>query len=195
VRRVARAVAAALTVLAVAGPGSLAAPASAAATYDGPVEDYATYQPQRTCRDTARPGTKELARWIDARYGGGPALASVRPCRSGGVSEHKAGRAIDWMIDVTRKAQRREARLFLRRAFATDRGGNPHALARRMGIMYVIWNDHMWASYDRFDRENYLNPACPSLKKCSVTLRHRDHVHFSLSGPGSRGRTSWYDRR
>jgi hypothetical protein len=194
-RRIARAAAAALTVLAVATPVSLlAAPASAATTYDDPVEPYAAYQPQRTCRDTPRAGTRELATWIDATYGGGAALASIRACDSGGASEHKAGRAIDWMIDVTDRAQRREARSFLREAFATDVDGNPHALARRMGIMYVIWNDHMWASYDHFGRKDYLNGACSSLAKCSVTLRHRDHVHLSLSGRGSRGLTSWYER-
>ena len=194
-RRVARAAAAALATLAVATPLSLlSGPASAATTYDGPVEDYATYQPQRSCRDTPRPGTRELAAWIDATYDGGAALASIRACSSGGASEHKAGRAVDWMIDVTDRAQRREARSFLRTVFATDADGNRHALARRMGLMYVIWNDHMWASYDRFAREDYLSGGCSSVAKCSVTLRHRDHVHLSLSGRGSRGLTSWYER-
>jgi hypothetical protein len=64
-----------------------------------------------------------------------------------------------------------------------------------MGVMYVIFNDHMWASYDHFARKDYLNGACPSLKKCSTTLRHRDHVHISLSRPGARAKTSWYSRQ
>jgi hypothetical protein len=80
---------------------------------------------------------------------------------------------------------------FLERIFAEDGDGHEHALARRMGIMYVIWNDRIYASYDEFARRDYEN-SCPSLKKCSATLRHRDHVHISLSRPGGRGVTSWY---
>ena len=192
-RRTARA--AALAMLAVAAPlTSLTAPAAAAPAYDTPVEDYAPYQPQEECRDTARPGTLELAGWIDARFAGGPALASVRACGSGGVSEHKDGRAIDWMMDADDDDQRREVRRFLDKLFATDADGNAHARARRMGIMYVIWNDRMWASYDTFEREGYLNGSCPSVERCSATLRHRDHVHLSLSRRGGRGLTSWYQR-
>ena len=191
--RLARRAAAVLTTMAVATPVTLlSSPATAA--YDGPVEDYASYQPQEGCVDSARRGTKELATWIDARYDGGPALASVRACDSGGVSEHKAGRAIDWMMDAGDDDQRREVRRFLDKVFATDRGDNAHALARRMGIMYVIWKDHVYASYDRFEREDYLHAGCTSRKKCSVTLRHRDHVHLSLSRRGGRGKTSWYNR-
>ena len=193
--RLARVAAAACAVLAVGTPVSLlAAPAAASPAYGGPVEDYAPYQPQERCRDTPRPGTQELADWIDARFDAGAALASIRPCDVGGTSEHKAGRAIDWMVDAEDDAQRAEARAFLDEVLATDGGDNAHALGRRIGIMYIIWNDRMWASYDRFDREDYRNGACPSLRKCSATLRHRDHVHISLSRRGARGETSWYHR-
>jgi hypothetical protein len=166
--------------------------ASAAPAYDGPVEDYASYQPQTRCRDLPRPGTRELAEWIDARFAGGSALASVRSCTSGGTSEHKDGRAIDWSMDATDPGQRQEVRRFLDEVFATDGSGTPHALARRMGIMYVIWNDHMWASYDSFGRTDYRNASCAGAATCSATLRHRDHVHISLSRAGARADTSWY---
>ncbi len=193
-RRVARAAAAALTTLLVSAPVTLAGAAVAAPAYDGPVEDYASYQPQKKCRDTARPGTRELAGWIDEKYDGGSAVASIRACSSGGVSEHKAGRAIDWMMDATKKKQRREVRRFLVKVFATDGDDEEHALARRMGVMYVIWNDHVYASYDdHFAKEDYLSSSCSSRKKCSKTQRHRDHVHVSLSRPGGRGDTSWYE--
>ncbi len=61
--------------------------------------------------------------------------------------------------------------------------------------MYVIWNDHMYAAYDTFAKRDYLSSSCPSRKKCSATLRHRDHVHISLSKAGGRGTTSWYEGR
>jgi hypothetical protein len=165
----------------------------AVAQASGPVEDYASYQPQKKCRSSALPGTKRLARWIDRRYDGGRASASIRACGSGGTSEHKDGRAIDWSMNAAKKAERREVRRFLDRILATDEEGNEHALARRMGVMYVIWNDHMYASYHRFEKRPYRSSSCPKkLSKCSATLRHRDHVHLSLSRPGARARTSWY---
>lgn len=181
--------------LAVGSPVALlAAPSSASTPYDGPVDDYASYQPQKNCSDTPRPGTQELADWIDASYGAGAAVASMRPCDSGGVSEHKAGRAIDWSVDATHPGQRRQARAFLDALLATDGDGNADALARRMGIMYVIWNDHMWASWNSFHRTDYLSAGCATVMTCSVTLRHRDHVHISLSRAGARRDTSWYTR-
>lgn len=168
--------------------------AAVAAKYDAPPEDYSSYQPQTECRKTARPGTKVLAAWIDRRFKGGAPLASVRSC-SPGTSEHKDGRAIDWSMNAKKANHRREVKRFLDRLFKADADGNAHALARRMGVMYIIWNDHMYAAYDEFEKRDYLSSSCKRLKRCSATLRHRDHVHISLSNPGSRGKTSWYDGR
>ena len=168
----------------------LATPAVAQAS---PVDDYAGYQPQTRCAKKVKPGTKALARWLVRR--GGSGTPSVRPCRSGGTSEHKDGRAFDWMLDARRTTDRRIAAEFLADVFATDAGGNEHALARRMGIMYIIWNDHMYSAWDGFERDSYLSSSCKKRKKCSATLRHRNHVHISLSKAGGRGETSWYASR
>ena len=75
---------------------------------------------------------------------------------------------------------------------APDDTGQPHALARRMGIMYVLWNDRSWASYRGFEPVPYLNSGCRTKKKCSKTLRHRDHVHISLTRKAANGKLSWY---
>lgn len=181
------------TVLAALLSALLVAPGPAAVAVT-PVEDYADYQPQTRCSPRAKPGTVALARWVVRRHGGSQGPIS-RPCKVGGVSEHKEGRALDWVLDAGRKKDRRRARAFLDQVFATDGAGNAHAKARRMGIMYVIWDDRMWASYDRFDRRRYLSSSCTSVKACSKTLRHRDHMHISLSRRGGAGRTSWYDGR
>ena len=98
-------------------------------------------------------------------------------------------------MDATKKADPQTVKQFLKDVFATDEEGNTHALARRMGIMYVIWNDHMYSAWDRFTKDDYLSSSCQSKAKCSKTLRHRDHVHISLSVPGAKGKTSWYDGR
>jgi len=157
------------------------------------IEDYAEYQPQKKCSPKAKPGTKALARWLVRRDGGhGP---TSRSCKGSGTSEHKDGRAFDWTLDVRRKQDRRVAGEFLEYAFATDKRGNEHAMARRMGIMYIIWSDHMYSAWDRFEGEPYLSSSCKRRRSCSPTLRHRDHMHISLGGPGARGATSWYDTR
>ena len=58
--------------------------------------------------------------------------------------------------------------------------------------MYVIWNDRMYAAWDGFEPKKYLSSGCRTRRTCSVTLRHRDHMHISLSRAGAQGRTSWY---
>ncbi|MEN8672737.1 hypothetical protein [Nocardioides sp.] len=157
------------------------------------VEDYAAWQPATRCSPRPKPGAKALGRWLTRRYDGG-ATSISRACR-GSSSEHTEGRAVDWRLDATRTADRRTAKRFLERLLRTDKQGNPHALARRMGVMYVIWNDQMYAAWDAFEPEPYLSSSCRKRKRCSPTLRHRDHVHISLTRRGGKGRTSWYDGR
>ena len=112
------ALAVALTVtLAGATGGALAMAAPAAAQIEG----YADYQPQTKCAPKPRPGTKVLARWLVKRGGGkGPML---RSCGSGGASEHKDGRAFDWILDAASKRDRQIATAFLDVAFAADGQG------------------------------------------------------------------------
>lgn len=167
-------------------------PTAAAAVL--PVEPYAPYQPQTKCKPAAKPGTAELARWLQKTYQGTGSLGISRHCHASGVSEHKEGRAFDWAVNHSSARDRDYVKKFLTRIFATDKEGNEHALARRMGIMYLIWNDRIYSSYRQFEPRPYLSSACRTKKKCSVALRHRDHVHISLSRAGGRGDTSWYHR-
>lgn len=169
----------------------LAAPAVADAA---PIEDYAAYEPQTHCSPRAKPGTAYLGRWVVKRYGGGFGGISRR-CKGGGTSEHKEGRAFDWTLDATKKADRQRAKAFLERVFRADADGNTDAWARRMGIMYLIWNDHMYPAWNGFEAEPYLSSSCKSRRKCSTTLRHRNHLHVSLSRDGCWGRTSWFEGR
>jgi hypothetical protein len=158
------------------------------------IEDYAPYQPQTRCSPKAKAGTLVMSRFVHRRFGGGSGSIS-RPCRSGGTSEHKEGRAYDWPLDATRKRDRQTARAFMDFVFAADKHGNEDARARRMGIMYVIWNDHMYSAWNGFEKSDYLSSSCKKVTRCSKTLRHRNHVHISLSRKGGRGETSWYADR
>jgi hypothetical protein len=159
------------------------------------VDAPAPYDGQRTCTTSPAPGTVALAHWLMATYPRTGSMGMMRGCHVGGRSEHKDGRAFDWAADVRRKAQRRSAYAFIRKALATDAAGNAHALARRMGIMYFIYNDTIWSSYRDFAPRPYLNAACKTRKKCSRTLRHKNHVHISLGLAGAAAQTSWYRER
>jgi hypothetical protein len=155
-----------------------------------PIEDFAPYQPQTTCSPNAKPGTLKLSAWLQKTYPGSGSLGISRSCKDGGVSEHKEGRAFDWAVSVHSARDRGYVQDFFSRIFATDADGNADALARRMGIMYLIWNDHIYSSYYGFRARDY--KPCKVMTSCSDTLRHRNHVHISLSRAGGAGLTSWY---
>ncbi len=66
--------------------------------------------------------------------------------------------------------------------FATDRYGNTRAMARRLGLMYVIWNHKIWsASKPGAGWRPYTGPN-----------PHTDHMHFSFSVLGAQGKTSFW---
>jgi hypothetical protein len=159
------------------------------------VDAPAPYEGQTTCTKTPHPGTVALATWLMQSYRVTGSMGMMRACGSGGRSEHKDGRAFDWKADVRKKATRRAAYDFITKALATDDQGNAHALARRMGIMYIIYNDTIWSSYRDFQPRKYLNAGCKKRRKCSRTLRHLDHVHISLGYAGAAAQTSWYRSR
>ncbi len=169
---------------------ALTVPSAGAAT---PVEDFASYQGQTKCSPRAKVGTSYLGHWLVRKYGG--SFGGISRACGGGASEHKEGRAFDWSLNVKRKADRKSARKFLRAAFAEDKAGNAAAKARRMGIMYVIWNDTMYPAWNGFEPQPYLSSSCKKKRTCAKTLRHRDHMHISLNRKGGKGRTSWFDGR
>lgn len=159
------------------------------------IEEYASYQPPERCHERALPGTQALARWVARHHDG--YVGTTRSCgtRKRVTSDHQAGRAVDWSVSVRSRADRRAVRDLLKTLFAADGRGNPDAKARRMGIAYLIWNDEIYEAWRGFEPSPYLSSACKRRKRCSPTLRHRDHVHISLSRDGARGETSWYEGR
>jgi hypothetical protein len=173
-----------------ADPSSRRGTVTSSAPYLMPLEPYAGYQPQTTCRHTPKPGILLLADWLVARGGGYGPIS--RSCAGSSTSEHKESRAFDWLLDASSDTDQALAAALLDEIFAPDDTGAPHALARRMGIMYIIWDDTMYASYDGFVAKRYLSSSCRKRRTCSPTLRHRDHMHISLTRQGAKGQTSWY---
>jgi hypothetical protein len=175
------------TVVAVLGGlvATAAAPAMAAPpTPDfGPAIDaYATYDPQRTCDPTAKPGVLDVRNLLNHTYGTHPS-GITRSCGSG-TSEHYEGRALDYSLNVNTAADRAVANDILAWLLATDQYGNKQAIARRLGIMYIIWNRQIWGAY-RPQWRPYSCDGTPS--SC-----HTNHIHFSFSWAGARRQTTWW---
>ena len=160
-----------------------------------PIE-AALYQPATRCLpDARRPGTERFAAWLDANARG-VFWGSYRCERWGpkSASLHAEKRAVDWHLDAARRADRREASRIIALLTAPDLAGNPHALARRMGIEEIIWDCAYWgAGMVAF------KPYLPCLtrdgrpaRRVHKTIAHRDHIHFGLTRAGALGRTSFW---
>jgi hypothetical protein len=151
-------------------------------TFGAAIEGLAAYEPQRTCDGTAKPGTAALRNLLLKDNPGSRNLGIVTGCTVGGTSEHKEGRAFDWGVNITRPAEKAMADAFIAKLLATDEYGNKYALARRMGIMYLIWDNHIWGSYR----------ASEGWRDYHGASTHRDHIHISMSWAGALGRTSFW---
>lgn len=186
----------ATTLLATLMPLGGAAQAAPTIRGFGPlVEDYARYQGQSTCSPRAKPGMLSFKSLLLRTYGS-TWIGIGRACHIGGRSEHKEGRALDWSMDATKRADRRKVNDLMSWLFATDGYGNPHARARRLGIMYVIWNRRWWTSWNR-RWETYCvqkRRGCVSPRDGGLNHPHADHVHFSFSWAAARKRTSFFEK-
>jgi hypothetical protein len=150
--------------------------------FSASIEGLAAYEPQRTCDGTAKPGTTALRNLLLRDNAGSRNLGIVRGCSIGGTSEHKEGRAFDWGVNVGNAKEKAEANAFVAKLLATDQFGNKYALARRMGVMYVIWNRQIWSAYR----------ASEGWRPYHGASAHTDHVHISLSWAGANARTSFW---
>ena len=146
------------------------------------IDPYAAYDPQRVCDPVAKPGTVALRDLLLRTHPGTRSLGISRTCTARGTSEHKEGRAFDWGVRADRPQERAAAESVLRQLLATDSAGNRHALARRLGVMYLIWDRQIWSSYS----------AARGWRPYGGANAHTDHVHLSLSWDGAMGRTSYW---
>jgi len=65
-----------------------------------------------------------------------------------------------------------------------------------MGIQEIIWSCRSWWSgTEGMGRYSLCFDRRGKRTKISDTLAHRDHIHFGLSRPGARMRTSFWQRR
>lgn len=158
------------------------------------LDDYAVHEPELTCDPKPKRGTRALAAFLLARYGGRD-VGIARSC-SAAYSGHEEGRAFDWGVpyrpnvvdDQGRPAPHVKpfdaaaAERLVAELLAAGPSGE-HELARRLGVMYLIYNRRIWRSYDR--------PGIPrGWAAYGGASPHVDHVHLSQSWAGARGETS-----
>ena len=157
------------------------------------IEDLAAYVPANSCSPTARPGTQKLGRLLVDTYPG-TSFGGSRACPATANSEHHEGRAVDWMNSVRKAKQNKQAKAVIAWLFASDAQGRPYANARRLGVMYVIWDNRIWGAYRPGDgwREYDGCTAGSKQKKSLDSACHRDHMHLSLSWAGATGSTSYW---
>ena len=70
-----------------------------------------------------------------------------------------------------------------RNLFRAEPTGRRWAMVRRLGVMYIIYNRRIWASYRAEEGWRPYVGANP----------HTDHIHFSFSWAGARKQTSYWD--
>lgn len=131
------------------------------------------YVPQNACQPGTPEGVRKLRELVMRTYGVGGIGNTARTCAEG-TSEHSDGRAWDWMVNVKNAKEKAAAADFL--AWLTRDNGRA---ARRLGIMYVIYNKKIWASYRSKDGWR-------------ASSGHTDHIHISFSWNGARGNVSWW---
>ena len=148
-----------------------------AVTLPARVEQFSPYLGQRSCDPTAKPGVVAFSKLVLSYWGRGGSYGITRACGVGGQSEHKEGRAWDFKLDPDDYADQVVGQRVVDWLLA-DGAVN----ARRLGIMYFIWNERIWSAYQRED----------GWRPYSGSNNHFSHIHFSFSWAGAMKRTSWW---
>ena len=158
------------------------------------VEALAGYVPAASCDAQAKGGTVAFAEMLKATSGVGYNIPRGCGADALSTSEHYDGRAVDWSVTVREATSKAKATAVINWLLATDAAGNPYANARRLGVMYIIWDGKIWGSYRPGDSWREYNGCSKTTTTATDTTCHRDHVHFSLSWEGANKHTSWWTK-
>ena len=160
-----------------------------------PFDSAGEYQAQTICDPNPKTGADRLRQLLKQVYGE-TVIGIYRDCDRGGTSEHKEGRALDWMYHWRNLEQRAKVESFLAWLIAPGEDGRPGANARRMGVMYVIWNGRIWGIYraDEGWRDVGGCTTDPAKVKSNYdNYCHRDHLHLSMTWDGAAAMTSYWN--
>lgn len=149
-----------------------------------PVDAYAKQDTTNTFDPTPKPGAIAFRQWAIGRFGERPGSPQNigRWDKVESPSEHHAGRAWDLMTNSKEHGDQIVANMLE----ADPITGEPDALARRAGVMYMIWNKRIWRAYP------YQGKPSGTWSGYTGPNPHTDHVHFSFSWDGANKKTSLY---
>jgi hypothetical protein len=153
----------------------------AAVALPAAVEDFSPYLPQVSCDPSPKPGVVAFQRLMLSTFKHGWSGGIVRNCSApgvaGGRSEHKEGRAWDWMLNPNSYADQAAGQQAVDWLMSNDATN-----ARRLGVMYLIWNERIWSAHDNAQGWRPYHDGDP----------HTSHIHVSFSWAGAEQRTSWW---
>lgn len=166
----------------VTGPTAGAGPYRTPGGNPLPVDPYAPHEPASSFDPTPKPGALMFREWAIGKWGERPGSPQNigRWDKTDKPSEHHEGRAWDLMTTSIAHGDS------IVEALLASEGTEPHALARRAGIMYLIWNKRIWRAYP------YAGKAGGEWAPYTGPNPHTDHIHFSFSKAGGAGLTSLY---
>lgn len=157
------------------------------------IEAFPGYHGQDRCSPDPKPGVEAFRAQVMGAYPWTGDFGISRACHIGGQSEHKEGRAWDWAVSASSERDRSAVSDLFDWLFSKDRFGNGNARARRVGVMYLIWNRRIW--FPGSGWRTYCvqrRRGCISPSDGGVRHPHTDHVHFSFTWNGARRRTTFH---
>ncbi len=175
----------------IAAPSALATPP--AHGFGPAIEGWGGYEGQSKCSPYAKPGVLAFRAMVLRAYPGTGAGGIERACNVGGQSEHKEGRAWDWTASAGVPYQRQAAQSLIKWLTDKDRYGNEAAMAKRLGVMYIIWNRRIWGAWGGWETYCVQKPAgCKDPEDGGLRSPHTDHVHISFTWDGAMKRTTYW---
>jgi hypothetical protein len=178
---------------------SIAAPATATpnvGSFGRAIDATGGYDGARRCDPDPKPGVLSFRSIVLRAYPTTGAGGISRPCYGGAASsEHNEGRAWDWTVNAGVPSQKRQADQLIDWLIKEDRYGNEAAMARRFGIMYIIWNRRIWFPWGGWETYCKQRPnGCMDPDGGGVRSPHTDHVHFSFTRRGASKQTTFWNR-
>ena len=158
------------------------------------IEGLARYVAANSCDPHAKAGTTALANLLVRTYGSHYGIDRTCGTDPLPTSEHYDGRAIDFFLNVHNKAQKAKMNALIGWLLASDESGHSYANARRLGVMYLIWNNKIWGSYRASEGWRPYSSCASHPGAAYDTTCHRNHIHISLSWEGAKKKTSFWTR-
>lgn len=152
-----------------------AVPAPPTKSLPGTLDAASPWQYTYACDPNNKPGMLAFAALVSNHYNR-PYYSTSRTCLAGDNSQHYEGRAFDWAMDAYNPADKA-----IGDSVAQWLTANNGEMARRFGVMSIIWNRKSWYMYDPGSWRDYTGPS-----------PHTDHLHISFTWDGVMKRTSWW---